>query len=138
MPRTACLVCGSTDLTEVKMTRGPHYARMTCPAGHFVDWVARPPMDDAQIPEEIRGLIVQRKQSASLQGSPSQVALARGIRMNMISFANQAGASVEYVRLLTCINDATWFLANKGKFPPTLKCWPRVDQMAQVEETATR
>lgn len=133
--KTICRLCQSTTLETVLCTHGPHYARRVCENGHFVDWVPRPREAQSTIPEMLKAFTAPRRCPAPLRGSDRQCAAARAVRYNAIGFAEKAGEP-EFARLLASIADATWFLANKGLFPPDLKCWPRVDQMddASIKE----
>lgn len=129
MSVTACRLCGSDLFATVLCTSGPHYAKKVChPHNHFIEWVARPREAMASIPDELRPFLIYRAKPIPLQGSERQVSAARSLRFSMTEFANKAG-DPEYSMLLSCVRDASWFLANKGLHPPALRCWPRPDQM---------
>lgn len=135
--RSDCGICKNTELTEVKFTTGSHYAKMVCSAGHFVGWVPWPPVDTSEIPEAVLALIASRRKPAPLRGSQRQVAFAESVRTKMVSFAGRNNQAL-FSQLAYCVNDASWFIANQDRFPPNLKCWPRVDQMEPVEVEAIR
>lgn len=134
--KTICPICGSDNLIIILMTSGPHHAKRVCQNRHFIEWVAAPRVGTAEIPEDLVSFTVKRTALADLKGTPKQVAMARSLRSNMISFANKVGRE-DYTRLLACIEDASWFLANRGLFPPEVK-WPKPEQLAAVESGAVR
>lgn len=134
MTQDTCPRCQSSDLKVVRLNSGPHYAKLTCPDGHFIRWVAKPSEASADVPPSLLALIAPRTKPVVLQGTEKQVAAGKSIRAKMIAFANRSGADETYVRLLACITDASWFLANVDRQPPHLKCWPRPDQLAQGAE----
>lgn len=137
MPATACPTCGSTDLRDDVRPIGRHYGKRVCPDGHHCGWLPKPPDGGTPLPAEVAALVVPRSKPVSLKGTPGQVGAARMLRFNTISFHEKAGDR-DFVALLKCVNDATWFLANKGRGPVDLKCWPRADQMEPVAEVAER
>ena len=135
-PPTECPICRSTDLHDDVRPIGPHYGKRVCPNGHHCGWLPHPRTAATDPPAELADLVVRRGIPVALKGTSAQIGLARSIRARLDSRNTRTGRH-EFVAMVRCVQDATWFLANRhADGPVDLKCWPRVDQMAPVGETA--
>jgi len=122
-----CPTCGATTRTPVKPPSGsPHHAAERCGAcGRFLRWLPRPA---GVIPDHCLEAAVPRASPVPLRGTARQVEWATSIRTDLL---RRAAAQPRLAQLLMTIDDATWFIANRGRPLEQLR-WPAVEQLASA------
>lgn len=134
-PGDPCPRCRSTEAKTVLMPEGhTHHARLMCGnCDRQLGWLPKPRNSIARPNPAVQALIRRRPRPAPLTGSEDQVKFARSVRASMIAWAESQGRD-NLRMLLSCVTDASWFLANRDRRLDDLT-WPAVSQVEDPRQT---
>jgi hypothetical protein len=131
-----CPRCHSTETrTEVLPVGSVHYAKLLCAGcGRYLRFLPRQESKGGQPSAGTIARVHDRVRPAVLRGTDKQCLAARSIRENML-YRAQRRNDLDCARLLRCVADATWFLANRSAQSPEEFRWPAPNQMESAEPT---
>jgi hypothetical protein len=133
-----CRHCGSTDLETTREPEGStHHARLACRScDRFLKWLPRPAPAADGPPPAVMARVHDRARPCLLFGTEKQTRYARAIRETML-FTYARDGRDDVVRLLRCITDASWYIANdpaRRRGPPR---WPSPDRLEPRRPSGT-
>ena len=130
--------CGSVHCKVVLEPEGSvHHARFVCEkCGRFFRWLKKPQKSGALPDPAIMAKVQPGQPPVTLRGTEKQVKYAMELRSKLVFILEHKG-QMDKVDLVNGIEDATWFLAQKGK-PLKNYRWPVEKQMAIDDESMER
>jgi hypothetical protein len=125
-----CRYCSSPDLeVHLEPPGSTHHARLVClSCDRFLRWLAKPAPAADGPPPALLARVHARPRPCLLFGSEKQTRYARSIRERLLYLYGRRGRD-DIVRLLRCIADASWFVANSPDRRTGPPRWPKVGQM---------